>query len=275
MIMTKPKTCIRAAALAGAAIALFAAAPAAAQDSERSGWTISIGAGAQFIPKFPGSEDLGVAPLVVGSLRRQGQPLTIKAPDDSFGFGFLGSDSAVDFGPAIGLQAEREEDDVGAPVGDVGLTVEAGGFAQVRVGDNFRLRAEARRGIGGHDGWVGDLSADFVLRDGERSLFTIGPRARYADSNYHDAYFGVTPTVAVATGLPVYDPGGGFHSIGATAGVTYMVSSNWGVYGYAGYDRLIGDAADSPIVRTFGSRDQFSGGVAIIYSFNVSRLFGR
>ena len=31
------------------------------------------------------------------------------------------------------------------------------------------------------------------------------------------------------------------------------------------YDRLIRDAADSPIVRQLGSRDQFSGGIALTY----------
>ena len=53
-----------------------------------------------------------------------------------------------------------------------------------------------------------------------------------------------------------------------------MPSRNWAFYTYAGYDRLVGDAADLPIVRTFGSRDQFSGGIGLFYSFNAGNLFG-
>lgn len=266
---------LRPAAIAAAMCALFAASPASAQDTEADGWILTIGGGAQVVPKYPGSDEVGFTPLVTGSLRREGRPLPYSAPDDNFGFGVLGQDSAFDFGPVVAFQPKREETDVGAAVGDVGFTVEPGAFVTMRVGDNFRLRAEARRAINGHDGWVGDLGADFMVRDGERTLFTIGPRARFGDGNYHDAYYSVTPAVALATGLPAYDAGGGFHSIGAIAGITHMVSRRFGVYGYVGYDRLVGDAADSPIVQTFGSRGQFSAGAALLLSFNVGRLFGR
>ena len=109
-----------------------------------------------------------------------------------------------------------------------------------------------------------------MIRDRDTYVLSIGPRARWSDDRYQRAYFGVTPAVAAATGLPAYDPGGGFHAIGAVAGLTYQFDRNWGLYGYAGYDRLIGDAADSPIVRAFGSRDQFSAGIGLSYSFDVS-----
>ena len=33
------------------------------------------------------------------------------------------------------------------------------------------------------------------------------------------------------------------------------------------YDRLVGDAEDSPIVDDGGSRDQFTGGVSVAYQF--------
>ncbi len=272
--MTKPHTLHRIAASSGALLALFAAAPATAQDSAPSGWTVSLGAGGRLLPKFPGSDEIGVAPLIYGTLRREGRPLPITAPDDTGVIGLLGGDSAFDIGPAVRLVGKRDEEDVGVPVGDVDLTVEVGAFAQLVIGDNFRLRAEGRKAVNGHDGWVGDLGGDFFIRDGDRTLFIIGPRARYGDSNYHEAYFGVTPAAAAASGLPAYDPGGGFYAVGAITGITHMISRRWGVYGYAGYDRLIGDAADSPIVRTLGSRDQYSAGLGIFYSFNVGNLFG-
>ena len=266
----------RSSALAAAAFIALAASPAAAQDdeSEEGGWILSLGAGGRVGPKYPGADTYGFGPLVVFGLRREGARLPFEAPDEGLGFGFLGDDSAFDFGPAVQLQTERQEEDVGAPVGDVGFTVEAGAFAQVSLGDHFRVRAEGRRGIGGHDGWVGDLFADFVLRDDDSYVFSIGPRLRWGDDNYHDAYFSVTPAVAAATGLPVYDAEGGIHSVGAAAGLTYMLSRDWGLYTFAGYDRLVGDAADSPIVRAFGSRDQYSAGIGLFYSFTVGDLFG-
>ena len=109
----------------------FAAAPASAQDGEGSGWTITLGAGAQTYPKYPGADSYGINPLPIFGFRREGTPMPFEAPDDGFGFGILGRDSAFNFGPAVRFQNKREEDDVGAPVGDVGFTVEAGGFVEV------------------------------------------------------------------------------------------------------------------------------------------------
>ena len=40
---------------------------------------------------------------------------------------------------------------------------------------------------------------------------------------------------------------------------------------YAGYDRLVRDAGASPLVRRYGSRDQFSGGLGLTYTFLVHR----
>src|ERR1044072_2214259 len=179
----------------------FAAAPASAQDEER-GYTITIGAGAQTYPKYPGADSYGLNPLPIFGFRREDSPLPLSAPDDGIGVGFFRRSSAFNFGPAVRFQDKREEDEGGAPVGGVGFTFEAGGFVQVRPSDNFRLRAELRQGIGGHRGLVGDLGADLMLSDGDTSVFSIGPRARWAGDDFHAAYFAVTPAVAATTGPP-------------------------------------------------------------------------
>jgi outer membrane protein len=251
---------------AAAFLATALAAPATAQEGR--GWTVTVGGGAQIAPKFYGSEDYSIFPLPNFGLRREGAPMPFEAPDDSFGIGILGQDSAFNFGPVGRLVSKREEDDVGAPVGDVDLTIEVGGFVQAFVGRNFRLRGELRQAVNGHDGLVGDLSADFIFRDDDNTIFSIGPRARWADNDFHDAYFGV-PVAIPASGLAAYNPGSGFYALGGRAGLTQRLGRNWGLFGYAGYDRLIGDAADSPIVRQLGSRDQFSGGGGLFIEFNV------
>jgi len=264
------RTPLRVAAHAGAALALFAAAtPASAQEEESGGWTVTLGIGPQANPKYPGADSYGVNPYPIVGLRRQGRPMPFEAADDGAGFGLLGSDSVIDFGPALRLQSKREESDVGAPVGDVDFTVEVGGFVSINPSRNFRIRAEVRRGIGGHDSWVGSLGADLILRDDNTYIFSVGPRVRWADNRYNDTYFGV-PLAIPAGGLPApFDPDGGVYAVGAMAGYTQKLGRNWGLQAYAGYDRLVGDAADSPIVRGFGSRDQFSGGAGLFIEFNV------
>lgn len=47
----------------------------------------------------------------------------------------------------------------------------------------------------------------------------------------------------------------------------YQPWQNWGFMGLATYKRLVGDAADSPVVEDEGSENQFSGGVLVFYKF--------
>jgi outer membrane scaffolding protein for murein synthesis (MipA/OmpV family) len=259
-------------ALTGATLlASTAAAPAFAQDEAPRGRTVTLGIGAQTYPKYPGADSNGIAPFPIFGLRRPGEPIVFQSADDAGGFGFLGQDSVVNFGPAVRFQGKRDEDDVGAAVGDVGFTVEVGGFVDIKPSRNFRIRAELRRGLGGHRAWIGSLGADLIARDDQNYIFSIGPRVRWADNRYHDRYFGVTPAVAGTTGLAALDPDGGIYAIGGLANFTHRLGRNWGLQAYAGYDRLVRDAADSPIVRGFGSRDQFSGGAGLWIEFDVGR----
>lgn len=147
------------------------------------------------------------------------------------------------------------------------FSVEAGGFAALNLSDNLRLRGEVRRGVTGHKGWIGNAGADFVMRDGDDWLFSVGPRVTWSNGRYQQAWFGITPEASLASGLPVHDPGGGIQAYGAVASFLTQIGPNWGIYTYAKYDRLVGDAANSPLVTGFGSRDQFSGGVALTYTF--------
>src|SRR3546814_4174012 len=96
-------------------------------------------------------------------------------------------------------------------------------FAQAYLTPAFRVRAEGRKGLSGHKGWVGEISADYVAREGDDWLFSIGPRVTLGDAKYHRAYFGVTPAAATTSGLPAYDPGGGVPSVGVTAGYHRML----------------------------------------------------
>ncbi|QAY76030.1 MipA/OmpV family protein [Sphingosinicella sp. BN140058] len=253
---------------------LLTSAPAAAQDGastqdSKPPRRYRVGLGAQLVPSFPGSDDHSVRPLIDFSYTRDDQ-FEFEAPDEAIGMGLIKS-GTFEIGPSVNIEGKRKPSKVGAPVDKVNTTFEAGAFAQFYVAPNFRLRIDGRRGIGGHDGWVGTAGADFVLRDGDRYLFSIGPRVTFSDKTYNQAYFGVNPRESVATGLPLYDPDGGVQAVGGTAGLLFQVSRNWGIYSYAKYDRLIDDAGRSPVVRAYGKRDQLSGGLALTYSWGGAR----
>ena len=254
-------------ALAGLSALTLFAGTAAAQDSATH--RVRVGIGAQVQPEYPGADKSSVGPLVDVSVARQGEPFEFGAPDDSFDISLVDT-GGFSAGPALALTGKRKESDVGAPVGTVGRTVEVGAFVQAFLADHFRIRGEVRQGLGGHEGLVGSLGADAVLRDGDRYDFSIGPRLLFSSGKYQRAYFGVSEAVADVTDLPEYDPDGGIHGYGVTSGFHFALGPRWGLFGYGRYERLTGDAKRSPIVREFGSPNQLSGGLGISHTFDLS-----
>lgn len=254
--------------LIAAAIMLPAWSAAAAQDSNDI--RVRVGLGAQLRPEFIGADSTAPAPLFHVNLARGTHEFSFGAPDDSPSIGLVSADG-FSFGPAGNIEGRRRESDVGAPVGNVARTFEAGAFAQYLAGDSFRIRAELLKGINGHDGLVGQVGADKIWRDGDRYVVSVGPRVLFSDARYQRAYFGVTPAAALASGLPAYRPGGGVHAVAVASGVSYELNSRWGLFGFARYERLVGDAAKSPIVREFGSRNQLAGGIGLNYIFTIRR----
>lgn len=226
---------------------------------------VRIGAGAQVRPKFIGADRSEAAPLFRVDIARGTDPFRFKAPDDKFGIALVSS-GGFKFGPAANLEGSRKDSDVGAPVGKVKATVEAGAFADYLVYGNYRVHAELLKGLGGHNGVVGEVAADKIWRDGDRYVFSIGPRILFSDARYQRAYFGVTPAASLRTGLPAYQPSGGIHAVAVASGLTYQLNGRLGMFGFARYERLVGDAAKSPLIRTFGSRNQLSGGLGLTYT---------
>lgn len=245
---------------------LLATSPAGAQDSEDV--RVRVGLGAKLKPKFIGADKLELAPLWDFDIARGTKPFGYGVPGDSFGLPII-SEGAFSAGPAANLRGSRKDSDVGAPVGKVPTTFEAGAFAQYEVSKSVRIRGELLKGIGGHEGLVGSVGPDKVWRDGDRYVVSLGPRVLFSDARYQRAYFGVDAAAAAATGLPVYRPGGGVHALALASGLSYQFNPRWGMFGHARYERLIGDAAKSPIVREFGSRNQVSAGVGLSYTFNL------
>jgi outer membrane protein len=231
---------------------------------------VRVGAGAELRPQYPGAGHDKIGPLFDLSFARGTDPFKFKAPDDSGGLTLI-SKKGFSFGPTANYVGARKDSDVGAPVGKVPSTIEVGLFGGFRLSKSFRFRAEILQGIDGHKGMHSQLGLDWISRDGDRYVFSIGPRLLIAGARYERAYFGVTPPASLASGLPAYRPGGGVYGVAAASGLSVQVDNHWGLFGYTRYERLLGDAARSPIVRQFGSRDQLSGGIGLSYVFTVKR----
>lgn len=251
-----------------AAFLLPAWSAAAAQDSGDT--RVRVGLGGQLRPQFLGADRTRLLPLFHINTARGNHEFKFTAPDDSPAIALV-SEGGFSAGPAANIEGRRNQSDVGAPVGNVARTFEIGAFAQYEAGDSFRVRAELLKGVNGSKGVVGTIGADKIWRSGDRYVFSVGPRVLFSDGRFERAYFGVSSAVSLATGLPIYRPGSGVYGVALASGLSHQLSGPWGLFGYARYERLVGDAAKSPIVREFGSRNQLSGGIGLNYTFTIHR----
>lgn len=253
--------------LALATAALIASAPSHAQEAKED-YRVRVGLGGQLRPEFPGAKDREAAPYLDVDVARGDEPFVFDALDDSYGVALVNK-NGFSFGPAANLQSGRKDKDVGLPLGKIDATIELGAFAEYYAGETFRLRGELLKGVNGHKGLVGSIGADRIWRDGDKYVVSVGPRLMVSDGRYQRAWFGVDPGAALASGLPAYRPGGGIYGVALASGASYQFNPKWGVFGYGRAERLVGDAARSPIVREIGSRNQISGGIGLSYTFRV------
>jgi MipA family protein len=243
---------------------------AMAEEGKKPPRVVRIGLGPEIVPDHVGAKGTKLSPYVNFDFKREGEEFEFEAPDESFGFSLIDV-GPLEIGPALSLESARRPSRFPVPVDKVPMTVEAGAFAQLYLADSFRVRAELRKGLGGHDGWISQLSADFVARRKDDYVFSIGPRLTWADEEYQQAYFGVTPAMSAATGLAAFDADSGIRGVGAATSLSYQFSPQWGIQAYGRYERLVGDAGRSPLIRTYGSRNQMSAGLALSYTFRLSR----
>jgi MipA family protein len=175
----------------------------------------------------------------------------------------------LDVGPVVGYSFGREENLSArlAGLGDVDGGLITGAFVAYSM-DRFFVDFAYNTQI------TGDTDTGYTLRIGagieekltDRLAVSAYLNGSYASGDYMDAYFSVTPAQAAASaaGLAVYDAGAGFKNVGLDLGVDYRVTERMTLRTRAGYARLLGEAADSPIVA---ARDQFTGGLGLTYSF--------
>jgi outer membrane protein len=252
---------------------MLAALPVQAQGSLSipGDWTVTIGAQGKLLPDFEGADAYSIEPVPVFSLRRPGKAARFRSPFDGASISLIDA-GGFHFGPVAKFKGKRKESDNAVELrglGDVDWTIEVGAFAEYWFYDWFRTRAEVRRGFNGHEGIVADLSADVVKSFDERWTISGGPRLTLTDSKAVAPYFGIDAAQSVLSGLPVYDAKGGLHSIGAGLQARYLWTPQWEVRSYVEYSRLMNDVASSPLVTERGSRDQFTVGLGVSYSFDV------
>ncbi len=232
-------------------------------------WTVMIGAEGRYKPAFEGANHSLFSPIPIFSIRRAGSVDQFRSPRDN------ASIALIDFGdlragPAGKFVSSRKASSYSElnGLGDVKAAFELGGFIEYFPVDWFRMRNETRGGFGGHQGVVSDFSADFIVPVTRAITVSAGPRFTWESTKAVSPYFNIDAVQAMATGLPAFEAKGGAHTAGAGVQVKYRINPQWEVHSYVEYDRLLGDAAKSPLVAARGSVNQTTVGIGASYSFD-------
>lgn len=281
-------------ALALAAMAVTK--PAAAQEAGESdaaaeayegtvfdGDWLSVGVGAVYSPSYSGSDDYVVSPLpiVQGSFGGVG----IDPRPGGLALDFVpDADGPVAFDLGVSARLVRDrasqiEDPVVASLGKLDTAFEVGPTAGVSFPgmlnpyDSLSFSADARWDVAGaHKGMriTPGITYFTPLSRGIAGSLTIG--TEYVDEDFADYYFSVTPADSAISGLPVFDAGAGFKSVGATLFMGFDLDGDATNGGLAiamvgGYSRLLGDFADTPFTSIRGDADQWMIGAGLGYTF--------
>src|SRR3569623_818213 len=110
------------------ASALLLPAGSSAFAQEKQDLRVRVGLGAQVRPEFIGADGTSVAPLFHVNIARGTRQFSFGAPDDSPSIALVSS-IGFSFGPAGNIEGRRRNSDLGADVGAVPRTFEAGAFA--------------------------------------------------------------------------------------------------------------------------------------------------
>jgi len=224
---------------------------------------IEVGIGGSVQTKYPTADSVIFSPFPIFSVGRFYVPGLGQVVDGR-------RKSGVFFFPSLNFVGERKASDDSDLTGtrDVDWAFEAGLGAGYRT-EHWRAFVELRQSFNGHTGQVGQFGADAIFYPTQKLELNVGPRVGFGFGDYMDTYFGVTAAEAAASGgrLSAYDPGSGITKVGVSARASYNLTDRTRLHFRAGYDRLVGDAADSPLADV-GSKDQFSIGAGVSYRFS-------
>ncbi len=233
--------------------ALLAASPALAQRSEPPReWDITLGVAGAMSPTFEGSDKYRFHPLPL---------VTVKWRDTiSLGEGGLSAywhNKHLRVGGGLTFDGGRKDHSTGGifesgddrlkGLGTIKASLGLRGFAEYRLGPLAVELSGTKFTSGQNSGILANLGASLALPLGKSLFFIPNVRATWADGNYTQTFFGVTPTQAAASIFPAFSAGAGVKDVRGGASLIWRLNQHWFVGATGGVTHLMGPAARSPI----------------------------
>jgi outer membrane protein len=237
-------------------------------EAEAVGQTaVAIGLGPGIAPEYEGSSDYHAVPIPFVSVRFSND-MSIQWIANQARANLIPNRTWM-AGPMLQYIPKRDNVDNNKvdKLDSVDAALMAGLFGGFRI-DRFSFSLEAMQDIAsGNDGAIVRFRGGYHIPISEVWNASLNAFTTWADDDYMDAYFGINRHNANKSGLKKFSANSGFKDVGVALPVTYSPWEHWSLMGAVAYKRLLGDAADSPVVDDEGNANQFVGGMLVIYRF--------
>ncbi|WP_288421512.1 MipA/OmpV family protein [uncultured Pantoea sp.] len=230
--------------------------------------SLTLGAGAQFAPRYSGSNKTRVQPVPI-----------FQARDGAFfadaqkGIGYdLQSDSGFYLEHTLGYGLGRSDKDStwrdGASrlqgMGNISATVNTALALGWQLTPWLSAEGKAVLPLSDDQGVNYQASVTLVPLQRDSDTVALQTAALFGDARYMNTWYGVSDVQSRRSRFSRYDAGGGFYGVATTLTWSHQFDAHWGTLVSAGYSWLGDRATDSPIVSR---RDQVTGTVGFSYTF--------
>lgn len=258
-------------------VCAFGLSSAHAQDSEppkRNDPSILV-LGVAAVPEFLGSETLEAVPLIVSQFRAGENLVQITGTQARLGIVETGYWIA---GPMLNVVTSRDDsvsNDRIAALESLDLSFELGAFVDYRrpMGDwdegEFGTSIAIKQSISGD--WEGSaitLDAEYSWAATFMWRLAVGGALTIVDDEYAGNRFDVSTANSQRSGLQEFTADGGLNDVTVSLRSIVSLSPTWGLFTRVAYTQLLNDAADSPIVVTSGSQEQWFVGLGVFRSLS-------
>lgn len=155
---------------------------------------------------------------------------------------------------------------LGGIVNSLGPRVQAGGYLEYHPSKQFSYGANLSHDTEGAGAYL-NIYADYQLPNLGYIEHEFELQWQSMNGAAMNRFFGLNAAQATALGVPTWRPGAGSQQIGLEYDAFIPTSQHTGFALSLGYTRLLGQAANSPLVSRFGKRNQFSQTLAFVYHF--------
>ncbi|MGQ9371121.1 MipA/OmpV family protein [Azospirillum sp. ST 5-10] len=206
-------------------------------------WT--LGAGVAVVPRFLGSDAYTAQPVPLIDVQvgrffaKTGEGIGVTVIETP----------TFTAGASVNWVQGYDGDDVPDGIDGVDSALGARLFASARVRGAVATLAATQAVTDTDRGLLVNAGLAYPIHATGRLTITPMLGLTWANQRYMQGYFGIDRSEAAASGLDRYDPASGFRDASFRVAANYRITDSISAVGAIGVARLLGDAADSPLVE--------------------------